>query len=88
MTDGGGLDDVGVLGGASAFVLLVVVEDCGVVEDVAGGAGVDADDREVAAADGVLDVDDADRLRSALTEGMGRAKGYGCGLMTLRQVGG
>lgn len=38
--------------------------------------------------DGVLDVDDADRLRSALTEGMGRAKGYGCGLMTLRQVGG
>ena len=58
VTDGGGLDDVGVLGGASAFVLLVVVEDCGVVEDVAGGAGVDADDREVAAADGVLDVEE------------------------------
>lgn len=33
--------------------------------------------------DGVLEVDDADTLRGALTNGIGRAKGYGCGLMTL-----
>lgn len=32
---------------------------------------------------GVLQVTDADRLRSALVQGMGRAKAYGCGLMTL-----
>lgn len=33
--------------------------------------------------DGVLDVTDADLLRRSLAHGMGRAKGYGCGLMTL-----
>lgn len=33
--------------------------------------------------DGLLEVTDADRLRSALTSGIGRAKAYGCGLMTL-----
>ena len=32
---------------------------------------------------GVLQVTDAERLRSALVQGMGRAKAYGCGLMTL-----
>lgn len=32
---------------------------------------------------GVLTVTDPDALRSALTLGMGRAKAYGCGLMTL-----
>jgi CRISPR system Cascade subunit CasE len=32
---------------------------------------------------GVLDVTDAPALRRALTTGMGRAKAYGCGLMTL-----
>ena len=36
--------------------------------------------------DGVLTVEDADRLRQSLQDGMGRAKGYGCGLMTLRPV--
>ncbi|WP_258184643.1 MULTISPECIES: type I-E CRISPR-associated protein Cas6/Cse3/CasE [unclassified Bifidobacterium] len=33
--------------------------------------------------DGVLVVDDPDLLRHALVEGIGRAKGYGFGLMTL-----
>lgn len=32
---------------------------------------------------GLLKVTDADRLRAALTDGIGRAKAYGCGLMTL-----
>lgn len=32
---------------------------------------------------GNLRVDDADRLRSALTQGVGSAKAYGCGLLTL-----
>ncbi|MFC0358364.1 type I-E CRISPR-associated protein Cas6/Cse3/CasE [Kytococcus schroeteri] len=34
--------------------------------------------------DGILQVTDAQRLREALVSGMGRAKAYGCGLMTLR----
>lgn len=33
--------------------------------------------------DGVLSVVDAGRLRSVLVEGLGRARGYGCGLVTL-----
>lgn len=33
--------------------------------------------------DGVLEVTGADALRSALAEGIGGAKGYGCGLLTL-----
>lgn len=33
--------------------------------------------------DGVLEVVDEELLRSALTHGIGRAKAYGCGLMTL-----
>lgn len=33
--------------------------------------------------DGVLDVTDADSLRAALAGGIGSAKAYGCGLMTL-----
>lgn len=33
--------------------------------------------------DGMLEVVDADLLRSALTQGIGRAKAYGCGLLTL-----
>lgn len=33
--------------------------------------------------EGVLEVTDADRLAGALTGGIGAAKGYGCGLMTL-----
>lgn len=33
--------------------------------------------------DGVLHIVDADVLRASLTAGMGRAKAYGCGLMTL-----
>jgi CRISPR system Cascade subunit CasE len=33
--------------------------------------------------DGLLQVGDAEALRHALTDGVGRAKGYGCGLLTL-----
>ncbi len=33
--------------------------------------------------EGVVEVIDADKLRSALVNGMGHAKAYGCGLMTL-----
>lgn len=33
--------------------------------------------------EGVLEVTDADALRTALTAGCGRAKAYGCGLLTL-----
>lgn len=36
--------------------------------------------------DGVLEVTDADRLRAALAAGIGPAKGYGCGLLTLAPV--
>ncbi|MBO3142456.1 type I-E CRISPR-associated protein Cas6/Cse3/CasE [Dermatophilus congolensis] len=36
--------------------------------------------------DGLLHVTDADALREALTEGIGRAKAYGCGLMTLAKA--
>lgn len=37
----------------------------------------------VAQYDGVLTVTDADRLRTALCDGIGPAKAYGCGLLTL-----
>jgi len=40
-----------------------------------------------AAYEGVLDVTDPDLLRTALTAGVGRAKAYGCGLMTLARIG-
>src|SRR5690606_23959414 len=33
--------------------------------------------------DGVLAVTDADQFRSTLTQGVGPAKAYGCGLLTL-----
>ncbi|GAB3618004.1 type I-E CRISPR-associated protein Cas6/Cse3/CasE [Okibacterium endophyticum] len=36
--------------------------------------------------DGRLQVTDPDQLRHALTHGIGRAKGYGCGLLTLVPV--
>lgn len=36
--------------------------------------------------DGVLTVEDPDRLRTALTAGIGRGKAYGCGLMTLARL--
>ena len=36
--------------------------------------------------DGVLKVTDAESLKSALIQGIGRGKAYGCGLMTLRRV--
>ncbi|MDT3766925.1 type I-E CRISPR-associated protein Cas6/Cse3/CasE [Gleimia hominis] len=36
--------------------------------------------------DGVLEVTDAGLLRSALLNGIGRAKGYGCGLMTMKPL--
>jgi len=37
--------------------------------------------------DGMLEVADAERLRRALTDGVGRAKAYGCGLLTLARLG-
>ena len=36
--------------------------------------------------EGTLDILDTDALRHALTNGMGRAKAYGCGLMTLAPI--
>ncbi|MDR3084884.1 MAG: type I-E CRISPR-associated protein Cas6/Cse3/CasE [Christensenellaceae bacterium] len=42
----------------------------------------------VAAFEGLLEVRDADALRAAMTAGIGRAKAYGCGLLTLARVGG
>lgn len=36
--------------------------------------------------DGTCRVEDPDRLRQALIKGVGRAKGYGCGLLTLATV--
>lgn len=39
-----------------------------------------------AAYEGVLEVTDAERLAETLTLGIGAAKGYGCGLMTLARV--
>ena len=40
----------------------------------------------VATFDGALTVRDADRLRGVLVNGIGRARGYGCGLMTLARL--
>lgn len=40
-----------------------------------------------AAFEGILQVTDADLLRNALTGGIGRAKAYGCGLLTLAPTG-
>lgn len=40
----------------------------------------------VATFEGILTVTDPDLLREALTNGIGRAKAYGCGLLTLAQV--
>ncbi|QPK78812.1 type I-E CRISPR-associated protein Cas6/Cse3/CasE [Corynebacterium lizhenjunii] len=37
---------------------------------------------------GVLEVTDADVLRTTLTQGLGRARAYGCGLLTLAPVEG
>ena len=37
----------------------------------------------VAQVDGVIQIQDADAAREALVHGIGPAKGYGCGLMTL-----
>lgn len=36
---------------------------------------------------GTLEVVDVDKLRETLTNGVGRAKGYGCGLLTLARSG-
>ncbi len=37
--------------------------------------------------DGRLEVTDPDSLRTLLTSGLGKAKAYGCGLMTLAPLG-
>ena len=36
--------------------------------------------------DGILEVTDADAFRHVLGFGMGRARGFGCGLMTIAPV--
>ena len=36
--------------------------------------------------DGVLEVIDADAFRTALTQGIGRGKAYGCGLLTVARI--
>jgi len=41
----------------------------------------------VATYDGLLEVTDPDAFRHALTHGIGRAKGYGCGLLTIAPAG-
>lgn len=50
----------------------------------------DGASREVTVAmatfEGLLEVTDADSLRRSLTEGVGRAKAYGCGLLTLAKA--
>ena len=58
----------------------VVVHDRGVVRFKRGTGTVTLGR---ATYDGVLQVTDPDVLRRVLTHGIGRAKGYGCGLMTL-----
>lgn len=57
-----------------------------VSRDVDGARRRDAVAVSTATFDGVLEVADAERLRTALVVGMGRAKAYGCGLMTLAPV--
>ncbi|MGA3525483.1 type I-E CRISPR-associated protein Cas6/Cse3/CasE [Melissospora conviva] len=37
--------------------------------------------------DGILDITDVDAFRQAMTRGIGHAKAYGCGLLTLAHVG-
>ncbi|WP_416445189.1 type I-E CRISPR-associated protein Cas6/Cse3/CasE [Leucobacter sp. HNU] len=37
--------------------------------------------------DGVLQVTDADRFRAALRQGIGSARAYGCGLLTVARIG-
>lgn len=37
--------------------------------------------------EGLLEIDDADALRRVLTDGVGRGKAYGCGLLTLAPTG-
>lgn len=38
--------------------------------------------------EGVLTITEAELFRKALIDGIGRAKAYGCGLMTLARIGG
>jgi CRISPR system Cascade subunit CasE len=71
----------------------LVVRDRGVVRfsrrDGDGSASSDGGRRvviSVATYDGILEVVDSDAMRFALTHGIGRAKGYGCGLLTLARL--
>ncbi len=48
-----------------------------------GGPGGRTVTLSTAAYEGVLEVTDQERIRDSLTRGIGPAKGYGCGLMTL-----
>lgn len=56
-------------------------------EEISFNRGTDGTNRRVtlnrATFDGLLIVTDPDLLRSALTQGVGKAKAYGCGLITL-----
>ncbi|UGT59945.1 type I-E CRISPR-associated protein Cas6/Cse3/CasE [Nocardia asteroides] len=66
--------------GASDSALDVVVSDRKTVRFRRRAATVTV---STATYEGTLAVVDADRLRYALTSGIGRAKAYGCGLLTL-----
>lgn len=71
----------------------VVDQDEGLTADVVSRRGLsferdsDGDRRQVTLTtvtyEGLLTVTDAGRLRHAMGHGLGRAKGYGCGLLTL-----
>jgi CRISPR system Cascade subunit CasE len=53
---------------------------------VAEGAGRRNVTLATATFDGVLQVTDSDRLKHALTHGIGRGRAYGCGLLTLAEI--
>src|SRR5699024_7379090 len=38
--------------------------------------------------EGTLEIIDAEALRTTLNQGIGRARAYGCGLLTLARIGG
>ncbi len=63
----------------------LTVTDCRVLDFPRGPAGQPGNNVHLHAVtyEGHLQVTDPDTLRHTLTHGLGRAKGYGCGLLTL-----
>jgi CRISPR system Cascade subunit CasE len=61
----------------------VVVHDREIVRFIRQGKTVTL---TTATYDGILEINDALALRAAMVTGIGRAKGYGCGLLTLAPV--